>query len=43
MAMTPTERKQRQRQRLKALDMKIYTMELSATERAAIAEGARLR
>lgn len=43
MAMTPAERKRRQREREKALDIKPYTMELAATERAAIAEAAKLR
>lgn len=43
MAMTAAERKRRQREREKALDIKAYTMELAATERAAIAEAAKLR
>ncbi|EDM46247.1 hypothetical protein [Marinobacter algicola] len=43
MAMTPAERKRRQREREKALDIKAYTMDLAATERAAIAEAAKLR
>ncbi|MAZ40464.1 MAG: hypothetical protein CMG91_04815 [Marinobacter sp.] len=43
MAMTPTERKRRQRERNKFLDMKLFTMELAANERAAIEEAARLR
>ena len=43
MALTATERKRRQRERERALDIKPFTMELAATERAAIAEAARLR
>ena len=47
MAMTAKERKrqqrEREREREKALDIKPYTMELAATERAAIAEAAKLR
>lgn len=43
MAMTPTERKRRQRERHKFLDMRPFTMELAANERAAIEEAARLR
>lgn len=43
MAMTDVERKRRQREREKPLDMKPYTMDLAATERAAIAEAAKLR
>jgi hypothetical protein len=43
MAMTAAERKRRQRERLKALDIRNYTMELAATEREAIAEAAKLR
>ncbi|AOY88607.1 hypothetical protein BKP64_10755 [Marinobacter salinus] len=43
MAMTPTERKRRQRERNKFLDMKNFTMELAANEREAIEEAANLR
>lgn len=43
MAMSAAERKRRQREREKALDIKAYTMDLAATERAAIAEAAKLR
>lgn len=43
MAMTATERKRRQREREKFLDIKPFTMDLAATERAAIAEAAQLR
>ena len=43
MAMTPTERKRRQRERNKFLDMKLFTMELAANERAAIEEARRAR
>jgi hypothetical protein len=43
MAMTPAERKRRQREREKHLDIKPFTMQLAANERAAIEEAARLR
>ena len=43
MAMTPTERKRRQRERHKFLGIKPFTMELAATERQAIEEAAGLR
>ncbi len=43
MAMTPAERKRRQRERLKSLDVKLCQMELAANERKTIAEMAELR
>lgn len=45
MAMTPAERKRRQREKLrdKALDIKPFQMELAASERQTIAEMAELR
>lgn len=43
MAMTPAERKRRQRERLKSLDVRLIQMELAASERQAIAEMAELR
>lgn len=43
MAMTPAERKRRQREREKHLDIKPFTMQLAANERAAIEEAASLR
>lgn len=43
MAMTPAERKRRQRERLKSLNVQAYQMELAARERQTIAEMAELR
>lgn len=43
MAMTPAERKRRQRERMKSLDVKLTQMELTASERQTIAEMAELR
>lgn len=43
MAMTATERKRRQREREKHLDVRPFTMQLAANERAAIEEAANLR
>lgn len=43
MAMTPAERKRRQRENEKALGIKPFRMELAASERQAIAEMAELR
>lgn len=40
MALTPAQRKQRQRENEKALGMKPFRMELAASERAAIEAGA---
>jgi len=40
MAMTPAERKRRQREREQELGMKPFRMELAASERAAIEAGA---
>ncbi|SOB76135.1 hypothetical protein SAMN04488490_1811 [Marinobacter sp. LV10R510-11A] len=43
MAMTDAERKRRQRERLKALDVRPFQMELAANERKAIEEAAQGR
>ena len=43
MAMTPAERKRKQREQNKRLGMKDFRMELAASERQAIAEMAELR
>ena len=43
MAMTPAERKRRQRERLKSLDVKLYQMELAGKERQTISEMAETR
>ncbi|MFT7338156.1 MAG: hypothetical protein ACI92B_001485 [Marinobacter maritimus] len=43
MAMTDAERKRRQRERLKSLNVKLCQMELAANERKTIAEMAELR
>lgn len=43
MAMTPAERKRRQRERMKSLDVRLVQMELAAKERETISEMAELR
>ncbi|WP_379945099.1 hypothetical protein OZ656_06240 [Marinobacter sp. LM1] len=43
MALSPAERKRRQREREKHLDIRPFTMQLAANERAAIEEAASLR
>jgi len=43
MAMTPAERKRRQRDHLKSLGVKPFQMELAASERQAIQEAAQAR
>lgn len=43
MALTAAERKRRQREREKSMDIKTFRMELAASERLAIAEASKAR